>query len=103
VSYAGKGPVCLDGIRCTYWITRDRDPVTGELDDMVDIWTKHPPREAVWQAGVVWCFPDPDDTVDFHVGRALATRVKVELGVIPETDLECIRVDGVADIKVTPV
>jgi hypothetical protein len=72
VSYAGKGPVCLDGIRCTYWITRDRDPVTGEL-------------------------------VDFHVGRALATRVKVELGVIPETDLECIRVDGVADIKVTPV
>jgi hypothetical protein len=86
----------------TYWLTRDRDPITGEPDDAVDVWTGAPQRdeeiiESLFRGRkhihtVTWFFTVADPTGEY-LGRFPVANVRKVLGTVPDTDRECIRVE----------
>lgn len=89
---AERGPSRLlpDG---EYWITRER--WFGQLTDHVEVWSRRPVRTRHPDGDVTWlALPEDVDSYDTYVLEILAEDVRVEIGVAPETDLECIHVGG---------
>jgi hypothetical protein len=80
-----------------WWVTRDSSPVLdGGLDDCVDVWIAAPTRllDGSPRGSAYWMSGRDLDAWDLSTrwGRYTAASMRAWLGVIPDTDLECIRV-----------
>lgn len=75
------------------WITRER--WFGALTDHVEVWARRPVRTRHPDGDVTWLAEPADvDEHETYVLEILAEDVRAEIGVAPETDLECIHVGG---------
>ncbi len=68
------------------YLTRDRDPDTGELSAVVEVW-REPPDLYRDEIGSLWISMDPDETL---LGRYPISALG-RLRTLPETDRECVR------------
>lgn len=66
-----------------FWLTRDTCPITGKLDDTVEVWSS-PPEHRYG----TWCHPHIEYVRLERITLAAARR---RFPTIPETDLECVR------------
>jgi hypothetical protein len=67
-----------------FWITRDTDPDTGQLEDAIDVWTKAP-----YHDGGQW-FLDLAEMDDHHATRLTLTRAARVLPTLPDDDRQCV-------------
>jgi hypothetical protein len=83
------------------WVTRDRCPIAGSVDDICDVWSVRPERAdyGVWfmPMGLLIGLEEPAvhaiaDRV--HIGRLSRALVEAHIGTCPDDDLQCIRRDG---------
>jgi len=86
------------------WITRDSDPVTGEVEDYVDVWSAAPvrhlvsiPEEAARRLrvlrpapAVTWVTADFDLTG--RVARIPLAAAAATFPAVPEDDRQCVRI-----------
>lgn len=86
------------------WITRDSDPVTGVVEDHVDVWTSAPvrhlvsiPEEAARRLrvhapalAVTWVTADFDSTG--RVARLPIAAARAAFPCVPEDDRQCVRI-----------
>lgn len=86
------------------WVTRDSDPVTGEVEDYVDVWSAAPvrhlvsiPEEAARRLrvlrpapAVTWVTADFDLTG--RVARIPLAAAAATFATVPEDDRQCVRI-----------
>jgi hypothetical protein len=80
--------------RYTYWLTRDSDPVTGELSPTAKLWTAAPDRR-VNGIGHAWSSTFLEDLY----GEWSMTECLYHARTYPDDDRQCIRVGGHSERK----
>jgi hypothetical protein len=83
----------------TYFLTRDSN-CSGELSPSIEIWYKRPLRvKLTFDRGYVW-IPCPMPQVDLGLyGSYTVERVTKLYGVVPDDDMQCIRVETQVEDK----
>ena len=77
--------------RATYWCTRDLHQ--GKLSELVEVWVVKPNLVRRDDNSVSWMSDGPTGIEGRYQAWTLDTCLQ-HVGTIPETERECIRVDG---------
>jgi hypothetical protein len=75
----------------TIFVTRDSDPVTGELSPRVDAWFASPKRLVVGDRGALWW---PPRGLDDRAGVWTLEVCRRHAKTVPDDDRQCLRIEG---------